>query len=155
MRPQKGPYSSPALLRERFRLQQAKLTPFFPSTFISHQTLPPRPPLPLFFFFSFFSLCPRLTLIQFRHHPYFCVYVGSSGGGGGGCVWKGPQHKALLSSSAAALLRCAMLFLFVSLGKSISAVHCNGIRGQMLPVRGTRDHRPQLKYLDAELQSAA
>lgn len=85
---------------------------------------------------------------------FLCV-CGELGGGRGGVVWKGPQHKALLSSSAAALLCCAMLFLFVSLGKSISAVHCNGIRGQMLPVRGTRDHRPQLKYLDAELQSAA
>lgn len=70
---QKGPYSSQAstlgCTESNSGYSRLNCLLYFLLTFILDQTLPPPPPLPLFFF----SVCLRLTLIQFRHHPYFSV----------------------------------------------------------------------------------
>lgn len=72
----------PWLYWEQFRLQQTKLPPLFSSYFhLGPNPSPPFPPLPLFFF----SVCLRLTLIHFRHHPYFSVCMWG--------VWRGREKK--------------------------------------------------------------
>lgn len=129
----------PWLYWEQFRLQQTKLPPLFSSYF----HLGPNPsPFPSPSSFLFFSVCLRLTLIQFRHHPYFSVCMWGS--------WRGRKKrdlgtKALLSSSkfqAAAASLAVWCFSCLWVLGNIFALYCNGIRGQMLTVNGTRDYQP-------------